>query len=60
MMPRPRAVSDAAWSATSVRIAPHGKLAENLAILQALTGQIYLVVIMARLVSLAVVTTDRD
>ena len=41
-------------------IAPHGKLAENLAILQALTGQIYLVVIMARLVSLAVTTPDRE
>ena len=26
MMPRPRAASYAAWSATSVRIAPHGKL----------------------------------
>jgi hypothetical protein len=41
-------------------IAPHGRLAENLAILQALTGQIYLVVIMARLVSLAVTTADRE
>ena len=41
-------------------IAPHGRLAEDLAILQALTGQIYLVVIMARLVSLAVTTRDRE
>lgn len=41
-------------------IAPHGRPAENLAILQALTGQIYLVVIMARLVSLAVTTRDQE
>jgi hypothetical protein len=41
-------------------IAPQSELADNLAILQALTGQIYLVVIMARLVSLAVVSPDRE
>ena len=41
-------------------IAPQSELADNLVILQALTGQIYLVVIMARLVSLAVVPTDRE
>jgi hypothetical protein len=41
-------------------IAPKNELAHNLAILQALTGQIYLVVIMARLVSLAVVSPDRQ
>jgi len=40
-------------------IAPQSKIASNLAILQALTGQFYLVVIMARLVSLAVTTRDR-
>ena len=41
-------------------IAPQSKIASNLAILQALTGQFYLVVIMARLVSLAVTTRDRE
>lgn len=41
-------------------ITPQSELADNLAILQALTGQIYLVVIMARLVSLAVTTKDRE
>jgi hypothetical protein len=41
-------------------IAPKSELAHNLAILQALTGQIYLVVIMARLVSLAVTTREQD
>ena len=41
-------------------IAPQNELADNLAVLQALTGQIYLVVIMARLVSLAVTTRDRE
>ncbi len=41
-------------------IAPKSELAHNLAILQALTGQIYLVVIMARLVSLAVTSSDRE
>jgi hypothetical protein len=40
-------------------ITPQSVLAGDLAILQALTGQIYLVVIVARLVSLAVTTTDR-
>jgi hypothetical protein len=41
-------------------ITPQSKVADNLAILQALVGQIYLVVIMARLVSLAVSTRDRE
>jgi hypothetical protein len=41
-------------------IAPQSKLADNLAVLQALVGQIYLVVILARLVSLAVTTRDRE
>jgi hypothetical protein len=41
-------------------IAPQSKIASNLAILQALIGQFYLVVIMARLVSLAVTTRDRE
>jgi hypothetical protein len=41
-------------------IAPQSKLADNLAILQALTGQIYLVVILARLVSLAITTRERE
>jgi hypothetical protein len=41
-------------------IAPQSVVADNLAILQALTGQIYLVVIMARLVSLAVVSPERE
>jgi hypothetical protein len=41
-------------------IAPHGMIASNLAILQALTGQIYLVVIMARLVSLAIAARERE
>jgi hypothetical protein len=41
-------------------ITPQSKLADDLVILQALTGQIYLVVIMARLVSLAVTTRDRE
>jgi hypothetical protein len=40
-------------------ITPQSEVADNLVILQALTGQIYLVVIMARLVSLAVTTSDR-
>jgi voltage-gated potassium channel Kch len=41
-------------------ITPQSVAAGNLAILQALTGQIYLVVILARLVSLAVATADRE
>jgi hypothetical protein len=41
-------------------IAPKSEIANNLAILQALVGQLYLVVIMARLVSLAVTTRDRE
>jgi len=41
-------------------ITPQSKLADDLAILQALTGQIYLVVIMARLVSLAVIAPHRE
>ena len=40
-------------------ITPQSEVADDLVILQALTGQIYLVVIMARLVTLAVATTDR-
>ena len=41
-------------------ITPQSKLADDLVILQALASQIYLVVIMARLVSLAVTTRDRE
>jgi hypothetical protein len=41
-------------------ITPQSVVAGNLAILQALTGQIYLVVILARLVSLAVATSERE
>jgi len=41
-------------------ITPQNELADDLVILQALTGQIYLVVIMARLVSLAVVSAERE
>jgi hypothetical protein len=41
-------------------ITPQSVVAGNLAILQALTGQIYLVVILARLVSLAVATAERE
>jgi hypothetical protein len=41
-------------------ITPQSEVADDLVILQALTGQIYLVVIMARLVSLAVTTRDRE
>jgi len=41
-------------------ITPQSVAAGNLAILQALTGQIYLVVILARLVSLAVATAERE
>jgi hypothetical protein len=41
-------------------ITPQSVAAGNLAILQALTGQIYLVVILARLVSLAVATGERE
>jgi hypothetical protein len=41
-------------------ITPQSDAADSLVILQALTGQIYLVVILARLVSLAVVNADRE
>jgi hypothetical protein len=41
-------------------IAPQSEFAYNLAILQALVGQLYLVVILARLVSLAVTSPDRE
>ena len=41
-------------------IAPQSKIAQDLAILQALIGQIYLVVIIGRLVAVAVSTNDRE
>jgi len=41
-------------------ITPQSVAAGDLAILQALTGQIYLVVILARLVSLAVAAAERE
>ena len=41
-------------------IAPRSEIAHNLAILQALVGQLYLVVIMARLVSLAITARERE
>jgi len=41
-------------------IAPKSEIANNLAILQALVGQLYLVVIMARLVSLAITSRERE
>jgi hypothetical protein len=41
-------------------ITPHNSAAQNLAILQALIGQLYLAVILARLVSLIVSERDRQ
>jgi voltage-gated potassium channel Kch len=41
-------------------ITPQSKLAQDLAILQALIGQIYLVVIIGRLVAVAVGRTERE